>query len=57
MDLDVLTKDLRVMDATAISLAKENSIPIIVFSVKEKNNFGRVVRGEGEYSIVTDKDI
>ena len=34
--IDVLTKDLKVMDATAISLARENDIPIMVFSVKEE---------------------
>ncbi|MCB9991424.1 MAG: UMP kinase [Rhodospirillales bacterium] len=53
--LDVLTKDLRVMDATAISLARENEIPILVFSIKDEGNFGRVLRGEGEFTIVTDK--
>ncbi|MGB0720073.1 MAG: UMP kinase, partial [Bdellovibrionales bacterium] len=50
---DVLTRDLRVMDATAISLARENDIPIIVFSVREKGNFARVVRSEGQFTIVT----
>ncbi len=53
--LDVLTKDLRVMDATAVSLARENDIPIIVFSIKGKGNFGKVVRGEGNHTIVTDR--
>ena len=50
--IDVLTKDLRVMDATAISLARENGIPIVVFSVKEKSNFAKVVQGQGAYTIV-----
>jgi len=53
--LDVLTKDLRVMDATAISLARENDIPIIVFSIKEKGNFAAVLRGDGTHTIVTDR--
>ncbi len=53
--LDVLTKDLRVMDATAISLARENEIPILVFSIRDEGNFARVLRGEGDYTIVTDK--
>lgn len=53
--LDVLTQDLRVMDATAISLARENHIPIIVFSVRESGNFARVLKGEGKYTIVQDK--
>lgn len=51
--MDVLTKDLKVMDATAISLARENNIPIIVFSVKDKGNFAKVVRAEGKFTIVT----
>lgn len=51
--MDVLTKDLKVMDATAISLARENNIPIIVFSVKEKGSFAKVVRSEGDFTIVT----
>jgi uridylate kinase len=51
--IDVLTKDLRVMDATAISLARENNIPIVVFSVREKNNFAKVVKGEGKFTVVS----
>ncbi len=50
--MDVLTKDLKVMDATAISLARENNIPIIIFSVREKGNFAKVVRSEGKFTIV-----
>jgi uridylate kinase len=53
--MDVLTKDLRVMDATAISLARENDIPILVFSIKENGGFAKVMRGEGNFTIVTDK--
>lgn len=53
--MDVLTKDLKVMDATAISLARENHIPILVFSVKEEGNFARVLQGKGRFTIVTDK--
>jgi uridylate kinase len=44
--LDALNQDLRVMDATAISLCKTENLPIIVFSMDEPGNFGRVVRGE-----------
>lgn len=51
--IDVLTKDLKVMDATAISLARENNIPIIVFSVKEEGNFAKVLKSEGKFTIVT----
>lgn len=51
--MDVLTKDLRVMDATAISLARENNIPIVIFSVREPGNFAKVVSGEGRCTVVS----
>lgn len=51
--IDVLTKDLKVMDATAISLARENNIPIIVFSVKDEGNFAKAVRSEGKFTLVS----
>jgi uridylate kinase len=44
--LEVLKKQLRVMDATAISLCLDNRIPIIVFNLKQKGNIKRVVLGE-----------
>jgi len=44
--LDVLKKQLKVMDATAISLCMDHQIPIIVFSLKEKGNIKRAVLGE-----------
>ncbi len=44
--LDVLNRDLRVMDATAISLAKDNCLPIIVFNMNVPGNIVRVVKGE-----------
>ncbi len=53
--IDVITKDLKVMDATAISLARENNIPIVVFSVLEKGNFSLAANAEGKYTIVTNK--
>ena len=53
--LDVLTKDLRVMDATAISLARENDIPIMIFCIREDGNFARVMQGEGTYTLVHNK--
>lgn len=43
---DVLARNLRVMDMTAISLARENQIPIIVFDMLKKGNIQRVVLGE-----------
>lgn len=53
--MDVLTKDLNVMDATAIAIARENEIPIVVFSVKEEGNFAKVLRGQGKCTVVSDK--
>jgi uridylate kinase len=53
--MDVLTKDLRIMDATAISLARENRVPIVVFNVRKEGNFANILQGNGEFTIVTDK--
>jgi uridylate kinase len=52
--LEVLARDLNVMDASAVSLARENKIPIIVFSIREAGGFADVVSGKGTYTIVTD---
>ena len=41
------------MDQTAITLAKENNMPIIVFSIKEAGNFEKVLSGEGRCSIIS----
>ena len=49
---EVLSRDLRVMDASAISLARENHIPILVFSIFEDGGFAEVVRGRGRYTII-----
>ncbi len=51
--MDVLTKDLRVMDATAISLARENSVPIVIFNIREEGNFARVMKGESKCTVVS----
>ncbi|HEX6015585.1 MAG TPA: UMP kinase, partial [Geminicoccaceae bacterium] len=53
--LDVLSRDLKVMDAPAISLARDSSIPIIVFSVHAPGAFARVLRGEGPHTIITEE--
>ncbi len=50
--IDVLTRDLKVMDSTAISLAKDNEIPIIVFSIRKEGNFQNIVTGQGDFTIV-----
>ena len=44
--IDVLNKNLKVMDTTAISLCMDNDLPIVVFSVKEKGNLRKAVLGE-----------
>jgi uridylate kinase len=43
---DVLEKDLKVMDLTAVTLCKENNLPIIVFNMNKRGNLKRLVRGE-----------
>ena len=49
---DVLSKHLRVMDATAVALARDNDIPIIVFSLDEPGGFKGILSGNGTYTIV-----
>ena len=51
--IDVLKKDLRVMDATAISLCMDNKLPIVVFNFNKKGNIKRVVLGEKIGTIVS----
>jgi uridylate kinase len=50
--MDVLSKDLKVMDATAVSLARENDIPVIVFSIGEKGALARVLAGDGTFTTI-----
>jgi uridylate kinase len=52
---DVLAKDLKVMDASAIALARESNIPIIVFSVHAPGTLARVLRGEGPHTTITEE--
>jgi uridylate kinase len=54
--MDVLTQDLRVMDATAISLARENDIPVVVFNVREKGNLSKTLDGSGTFTTVKTPD-
>jgi uridylate kinase len=51
--LSILTQNLKVMDSTAISLCMDNRLPLIVFNLKEKGNFKRVVQGEPIGTLVT----
>ena len=50
--LQVLSEDLKVMDASAVSLARENDIPILVFSIENAGSFERVLCHEGKFTIV-----
>ncbi len=51
---EVLNKGLAVMDVAAVALARENSIPIVVFSIHEKGAFAKIMVGEGRATIVRD---
>jgi uridylate kinase len=51
---EVLSRDLKVMDAAAISLARENQIPIMVFSIREAGAFADVVKGKGRFTTIDD---
>ncbi|MFM7403012.1 MAG: UMP kinase, partial [Erythrobacter sp.] len=50
-----LADNLKVMDASAVALCRDNKIPIVVFSIREKGNLARVLAGEGVQTIVQDK--
>ncbi len=49
---DVLLRELKVMDASAVSLSRENEIPIIVFSIHDRGALAAVLRGEGRATVV-----
>ncbi len=52
--LDVLARDLGVMDAAGISLARENGLPIIVFNIHAPGAFAQVMRGEGKFTRIVE---
>ena len=54
--LDVLRKDLKVMDAAAITLCRENNIPILVFSIQNAGQLAEVVRGRGRFTVIEGED-
>jgi uridylate kinase len=51
---EVLSRDLQVMDASAISLSRENKIPIIVFSIHDRGSLAKVLKGQGRATIIED---
>ncbi len=52
--LEVLSKDLKVMDASAISLARDNGVPIVVFSIRERGALLNVLHGQGVHTVIGD---
>jgi uridylate kinase len=52
--LEVLSQDLKVMDASAVSLARENAMPIVVFSIQQQGEFVKVLLGTGRCTIISD---
>lgn len=52
---DVLTGNLGVMDATSIALARENLIPVAIFSIYEDGGFAKVVQGKGNFTLIREK--
>ena len=51
---DVLARDLKFMDAAAISLARENRVPIIIFNIRAPGAFAQVMRGEGKFTTIVE---
>ena len=51
--LEVLSRDLKVMDASAVSLMRENEIPIVVFSIRTPGALNEVIHGKGTYTVIT----
>ena len=49
----VLAQNLKVMDASAVALCRDNKIPIVVFSIREQGNLAKVLRGEATQTLVT----
>ena len=54
--LDIINKDLKVMDTTASSLSMDNDIPLVVFNLNEPNNIKRVVEGENIGTTIKGRD-
>ena len=50
---EVLRRNLKVMDAAAVALARDNNIPLVVFSIREPGALAKVLRGEGTFTLVT----
>ena len=53
---EVLSRDLRIMDASAVSLMRDNNIPIVIFSLKEKGELLKVLHGQGKYTVISGRE-
>ncbi|MGL4541128.1 MAG: hypothetical protein ACRCUI_01295, partial [Polymorphobacter sp.] len=53
----VLNDELKVMDASAVALCRENGIPIVVFNIREQGNLAKVLKGQGVSTIVGAKSV
>ena len=54
--MEVISRNLKVMDAAAILLARENSIPIVVFSIHHTGAFAGVTQGKGTFTIIREEN-
>jgi uridylate kinase len=52
----VLAKDLKVMDASAVALCRDSNIPIVVFNIRESGNLAKVLAGDGVATVVTNEE-
>ena len=53
----VLARDLKVMDASAVALCRDSNIPIVVFNIREAGNLAKVLAGDGVATIVTNEEL
>jgi uridylate kinase len=49
----VLAQNLKIMDAAAVALARDNDVPVVVFSIRDAGNVARVLQGQGKFTRVT----
>ena len=54
---EVLSKNLKVMDASAVALCRDSNIPIVVFNIREQGNLAKVLAGEGVSTVVNSDGI
>ena len=52
----MLGDDLKVMDAAAVALCRDNNIPIVIFNIREPGNLAKVLAGEGQATVVQNEE-